>query len=56
MTIPNGRYTIYNVNVKSFVGRYPIEDRSLLPKRVLALNQSIERPIVSNNRIVLFFP
>lgn len=54
MSILNGYYTIYNTSVEAYVGRHLVEDRSLNPKRVLALPHGHEQQIVSSTSIYSF--
>ncbi|GJE98484.1 serine protease inhibitor-like protein [Phanerochaete sordida] len=40
MSLANGLYTITSLSHNLKIGRHPIEDRSLLPKRVMAMEPS----------------
>ncbi|KAJ3488881.1 hypothetical protein NLI96_g2530 [Meripilus lineatus] len=44
MSLPSGIYTIRSVYDQKAIGRHPIEDRSLLPKPIRALPNSITPP------------
>ena len=46
MSLATGIYVVTSVAGNRFIGRYPIEDRSLLPKQVFALPESVDAPRV----------
>ncbi|KAG8996129.1 hypothetical protein FRB94_008554 [Tulasnella sp. JGI-2019a] len=45
MSIESGLYIVVNKANGHNIGRYPVEDRSLLPKRVMVLPQGVQAPM-----------
>ena len=46
MSLESGLYVVKSVAGDRFVGRFPVEDRSLRPKQVFALPEGVEIPRV----------
>ena len=46
MSLSNGIYIVTSVAGDRHIGRFPVEDRSLLPKQLFALPEGIEPPRV----------
>lgn len=51
MALDNGIYIIACKANNSYVGRFPVEDLSLMPKQVFALPQGMQTPHVCSSSL-----